>query len=380
MIYRTLGRTGLSVSEIGLGCEGFQTPEITEEILAAAEEGGVNYIDVYTSDPAMRSNLGEALKHRSKPFMIQGHLCTTWKDNQYKRTRKMDEVKASFEDLLTRLKREYVDVGMIHYVDSFEDWEIVQKKGVMDYAKEQKRRGRIRFIGLSSHNPTVAKKAVESGLIDVLMFSVNPCYDLLPANEDLNPLFEKESYNKTLINMDPDRQSLYETCNRLGVGITVMKAFAGGDLLDETRSPAGKALTVNQCIHYALTRPAVVSVLTGVHSAAELSENLAYETATETEKDYALAFASFPKISWKGHCMYCGHCAPCAKGIDIASVTKFYHLALTQQKIPETVREHYASLPHTASECIACGQCESRCPFSVPIMENMKKAAALFGK
>ena len=380
MIYRTLGRTGLLVSEIGLGCEGFQTPEGTEEILAAAEKGGVNYIDLYASDPKMRSNLGAALQNRSKPFLIQGHLCTVWKDNQYKRTRKMEEVIASFEDLLTRLHRDYVDVGMIHYVDSFEDWETVLKDGVMDYAKEQKASGRIRFIGLSSHNPTVAKKAAESGLIDVLMFSVNPCYDLLPANEDLEPLFQKESYDKALVNMDPDRQSLYETCNRLGVGITVMKPFAGGDLLDETRSPAKKALTVSQCIHYALTRPGVASVLPGVHSAAELSESLAYETATDEEKDYALAFASFPKISWKGHCMYCGHCAPCAKGIDIATVTKFYHLALTQKEVPETVREHYAALSHTASECISCGQCESRCPFSVPIMENMKKASALFGK
>ena len=56
--------------------------------------------------------------------------------------------------------------------------------------------------------------------------------------------------------MDPQRQALYESCQRQGVGITVMKAFGGGDLLSQY-SPAGKALTPFQCLHYALTRPGV---------------------------------------------------------------------------------------------------------------------------
>lgn len=78
--------------------------------------------------------------------------------------------------------------------------------------------------------------------------------------------------------------------------------------------------------------------------------------------------------------MYCGHCAPCPKGIDVASVTKFLNLARAQGTVPETVREHYAVLPRKAGECVRCGACESRCPFKVPAMENMKRAAALFGR
>ncbi len=97
-------------------------------------------------------------------------------------------------------------------------------------------------------------------------------------------------------------------------------------------------------------------------------------------KDYAAAFAVLPKISWKGHCMYCGHCAPCPKGIDVASVTKFLNLAIAQGEVPETVREHYGILEHTAQECAACGACEKRCPFEVKVMENMKRAVGVFGK
>lgn len=162
------------------------------------------------------------------------------------------------------------------------------------------------------------------------------------------------------------------------MGITVMKAFGGGDLLSQY-SPAGKALTPFQCLHYALTRPGVASVMSGARTLEELRVCLDYEQASEEEKDYAAAFASLPKISWKGHCMYCGHCAPCPKGIDVASVTKFFNLAKAQGQIPETVREHYMGLPSHAGACIACGACENRCPFGVPIIRNIADAAALFG-
>ena len=110
----------------------------------------------------------------------------------------------------------------------------------------------------------------------------------------------------------------------------------------------------------------------------DLKKSIAYEHASEEEKDYAPALAAFPKISWKGHCMYCGHCAPCPKGIDIATTTKFLNLAVAQGGAPETVREHYGALVHKASECIACGSCEKRCPFEVKVIENMKKAADIF--
>ena len=120
--------------------------------------------------------------------------------------------------------------------------------------------------------------------------------------------------------------------------------------------------------------------MSGAKTLDELRACAAYETAPESEKDYAAAFASLPKISWQGHCMYCGHCAPCPREIDVATVTKFLNLSEAQGEMPETVREHYAVLPHTAGECVQCGACEKRCPFGVPVVENMKRAAALFGK
>ena len=77
--------------------------------------------------------------------------------------------------------------------------------------------------------------------------------------------------------------------------------------------------------------------------------------------------------------MYCGHCAPCVKGISVADVTKFLNLCRAQNEVPETVREHYASLKAHAGDCIDCGACEKRCPFKVKIRANMHAAKETFG-
>ncbi|MBQ3695295.1 MAG: aldo/keto reductase [Synergistaceae bacterium] len=381
MNYRELGSTGLKVSEIAMGCEGMVEDDygMCKKLFDAALHRGINYFDLYSPDPKLRSAIGHALKGRREKFIIQSHISSVWKDGQYMRSRVLSEVRDAFEESLRLLDVDYIDVGMIHYCDALDDWNTIIRNGILDYARELKAQGKIHYIGLSSHNPQVALKAAESESIEVLMFSVNPCYDLQPASEDVEDLWADEAYANHLTNMDPEREKLYEACQRMGVGITVMKCFGGGDLLNAELSPAGAALTVNQCIAYALSRPAVSCVLAGAHSVEELNLSADYENASESERDYALALASFPKISWEGHCMYCSHCAPCPKKIDIASVTKFLNLAQAGKNLPETVREHYAVLEHHAGECIQCGACEKRCPFNVKIRENMKEAVKIFG-
>lgn len=381
MKYRTLGKTGLKVSEIGMGCEGFleDGTRMTEKLFDVADEYGINYFDLYSPDPAVRQAVGNALRGRRDRFVIQAHLCAVWKNGQYLRSRDLAETREAFEDALRLLRTDHLDIAMIHYCDAMSDWENIVNGGILDYALDLKKEGRTRSIGLSSHNPEPALAAVRSGKIDVLMFSVNPCYDLQPASENVEDIWADEAYAHPLTNMDPERRALYEECEKRGVGISVMKCFGGGDLLDASLSPAGAALTPTQCIAYALSRPAVASVHCGAHSPEELRRCAAYETASPDERDYAAAFASFPKISWSGHCMYCNHCLPCPSHIDIAAVTKFYNLAAAQGSVPETVREHYRALEHHAGDCIQCGSCEKNCPFEVPIIENMKKAEETFG-
>ncbi len=382
MQYRPLGNTGLNVSVVALGCAGLEngTRESVAERMNYALEHGVNFLDLFSSDPSLRSNIGEAISAKRDKWIIQGHIGSAWVDGQYMRTRDMDKTKEAFADLLARLKTDYIDIGMIHYVDGEKDWDDIANGPFMEYLQSLKREGKIKHTGIGSHNPLVAIKAVESGLIDVLMFAVNPCYDMQPGDEDLEKLWADESYAGALHNQDAARKRLYELCESRGVGVDVMKAYGGGDLLNAELSPFKKAFTVPQCLHYALTRPAVAAVMCGCKTTEELDAALEYLYSSEEERDYSAVLSGLDRHTFSGHCLYCGHCAPCPVGIDVASVTKYLNLALAQGSVPATERGHYALLSHHGGECIECGGCETRCPFGVKIMDNMKKAAKTFGK
>lgn len=380
MRYRALGATGLLVSEIGLGAEWLERHNEQEcrTIIDACEAQGINILDCWMSEPNVRTNIGKALKGHREKWIIQGHFGSTWQNGQYVRTRDMNQVVPAFEDLLTRLQTDYIDLGMIHYVDTPEDWETVVNGPFLQYVLEQKKKGVIRHIGMSTHNPAMAKKAVESGIVEMILFSINPAFDLMPPTEDLNAYFA-EQYDEHLGGMDPIRAELYKLCESRNIGITVMKGYAGGRLFDAARSPFGVALTPVQCIHYVLTRPAVAAIMVGVDNPQHVLEAVAYETASEGEKDYATVLANAPRHAYTGQCTYCGHCKPCPMEIDIAMVNKLYDLAAMQDKVPQSIQAHYDALEHKASECVGCGGCETRCPFHVKISERMKRTAALLG-
>ena len=380
MKYRTLGKTNLVVSEIGLGGEWFNglTPEESKKIIDTADENGINYIDIFMPQAPTRDNIGAALEGRRERFIIQGHLCTVYEDEQYMRTRDIEKTKASFKDLLARLRTDYIDVGMIHYVDSEDDFKTVFEGPIYEYALELKEKGVIRHIGMSSHNPHIALKAVEKGYIDVLMFSINPAYDMEASDTDIYDLMEFKGMEKGHLVADEARQKLYSVCDSSGVAITVMKPLGAGTLLDAKSSPFGVAMTVPQCIQYALDRNGVKVVIVGCHTVQEVLEAVKYYDLSSEERSYSHIFASGNSIHMTGRCMYCNHCQPCPVHIDIAAVTKFLDLALQQESVPETVMEHYKSLPAKADDCLMCGKCESNCPFGVNIRENMKKARSVF--
>ena len=378
MRYRELGSTGLKISEIGFGGEWMdKSLEETRAVVDACEAAGINILDCWMADPTRRSNLGDALEGRRDKWIIQGHIGSTWQDGQYVRTRDMDWVKPAFEDLLARFHTDYMDIGMIHFVDKTDEYHQIMDGPFMEYVRALLAIGAIRHIGLSTHNPDVAKLAAAEPAIEVVMFSLNPAFDMLPASDDINDLFG--DYSAATGGINADRAELYALCEQTGTGLTVMKPYAGGRLLAADTSPFGVALTAAQCIHYALTRPAVASVMAGFSSVEHVADAASYEDATPDERDYASVLAGAPSHAYFGQCTYCGHCAPCTVGIDIATANKYYDLAVMQDEVPDSLREHYRALDATAADCTACRACEERCPFGVKIADKMGKAAELFG-
>jgi len=379
MIYRHVGNTGMSASVIGLGAEHLDNKpyETVEKIINAALERGINIMDLFMPGEQVRLNIGKALAGRRDKMLIQGHICSTDVKEQYDISRDLKTIKKYFENLLRCLNTDYIDFGMLFFIDSEKNFSDVFEGDALPYALELKKKGHIRALGASSHNPVIARKIVETGFVDILLFSLNPAFDMAPAETNVLDYLDKDKmdYEKKL---DPDRAALYRLCEQRGTAITVMKTLGAGKLISPQHTPFSAPLTVPQCIHYALTRPAVVSALIGCSTTEQVEEAVNYLNVSEEERDYSRLVSEF-QGSMKGSCVYCNHCLPCPSKINIASVNKYLDIALLDEKnIPPSIISHYRDLEHRGSDCIACGSCEERCPFSVPVVQNMKKAAALF--
>lgn len=381
MEYRKLGNTGIEVSEIAFGAEFLvERPyEDTLELIKSCEANGINFVDCWMSEPDVRSHLGRAIKPNRDKWVIQGHIGSTWQNNQYVRTRDMDKVVPAFEDFMERFQIDTLDFGMIHYVDLIEDYENIMNGPFIEYVRQLKRDGTIAHIGLSTHNPEIGILAAENPEIELLMFSINPAYDMFGAMDDIEEYRKDGAFDNDLASINPKREEIYALCEKNGTALTVMKGFAGGNLLFDETSPFGVALTPVQCIHYALNQKGVSSIFVGVKTVDELMESLKYCTADEEERDYTKVLKNAPRHSFKGQCTYCGHCQPCSSGIDIAMVNKLFDLAKNSDKVPASINEHYHNLKYNATDCIACGECELRCPFEVYIVDVMLDAQDLFG-
>lgn len=380
MQYRKIGKTGVQTGVIGLGCEHLDRKPYAQvkETIDAALEAGITHLDVFMPGREVREHIAKALGNRRKDVTIQGHIGSTDIHHQYDISRDLTVVRRYFEEYLELFG--YVDFGMMFFIDSEKDYQGVFETDFIRYVLERKQQGDIRHIGFSSHNPVMARKAIETGVPEMMLFSVNPAFDLHPAEIDvLERLNAQDKLDVSAFHgLDPVRADLYKLCEQRGIGITVMKTFGAGKLLSPEHTPFARPLTVAQCIHYALTRPAVAAVMLGCQSRQEVMQAMEYFDASDEERDYSAVLGTL-KSEFRGHCVYCGHCQPCPSGIDIASVNKYLDIArLDETSVPPSIRSHYLQLEHHGSECIACRSCEKRCPFDVPIVENMRLARKIF--
>ncbi len=363
MEYRTLPHGGEKISVIGLGSGSLTgTEQEMIDVISTAIDNGINYFDMAPSEKAPFFAYAKAFAGRREQIITQIHFGAVYDNGKYGWTRDLDKIKRQFEWELRLLQTNYSDIGFIHCVDDAEDLNKVMNGGLWEYMKSLKSEGKIRHLGFSSHNPGIAREILETGLVDIFMFSINPAYD-----------YQKGEYG---IGEVSERAALYRDCERMGIGISVMKPFAGGQLLDAKTSLFKRALTHTQCFQYALDRPAVMTVLPGVRNMTDLQTALKYVTATPEEKDYSVIGEFTPQDAY-GVCVYCNHCQPCPMGLNVGLINKYYDLALAGD---EMAKGHYEKLPIHADACVQCGHCESRCPFHVKQENRMKEINTYFLK
>ncbi len=364
MIYKKLGRTGERISVVSLGAEHLlgQPQAVIDEVVHAALDAGMNYMDLFMPEDSVREAIGSALGARRKDMMIAGHIGSVVQDGQSGRTRDMRESEEYVARLLRILRTDYIDAAMVFFVDTHEDLDVAfAPGGQLDLARRMKKEGTARFIGMSSHVPSVARAAVESGALDILMFPVNPAHDL-KGDVDIDTMFGDEGYD--VQGMHPSRAALYRACEKAGTAVVSMKTYGAGRLL-AGHSMMNVKMTPVQCIHYALTRPAVVSAVTGCRSGLEVAAAAAYCAATDGEKDLSM-LAQAKQYGGQGKCMYCNHCLPCPVQIDVAASMAALDAGT------EDLAARLAKLSVHPSACIACGACTDRCPFGCVPPERFK--------
>lgn len=379
MEYRPLGRSGMSVSAVGIGtAEMSGVPrEQVVEMVHAAIDGGVNYFDCPGPQPDVRDDIGVAfagLRHR---VHLATHLGSVAPTGEYEVSRDPALAERFFEDFLTRCRTDYTDVLFLHCCDFQSDLDrVLGPGGLLDLARRLVREGKARAIGFSGHTVPTTRQAVESGAIDVLMFPVNPAGHGVPG-----------------------RNELLLSCRDRGVGVVAMKPYAGGKLLGPGRTLLMEAwalstdgnvdappfefekrggatpITTLHCLSYALAQPAVATAVPGCKSLAEVAAALSFLSASTADRDFSAILADFAEPV-SGECVYCNHCMPCPAGIDVGATIRLLESAAWLD--PKEVAAGYRALPASPADCSDCGLCAERCPFGVDAPAKILQAAARF--
>ena len=368
MNYRTLGKTGLEVSEVSLGTEYLlgASREHIKAVIGEAIAQGINYFDLFFAQPEFRDAMGEAFAGQRERVTLAAHLGVAVKDGQYQKTRSLRKASQFFDDFLVRYDTAYVDLLFLHNCDTQKDLDrVLSPNGLLGLALDLKKAGKARFLAFSGHTAATAQQAVESGHIDVLMYPVSIAG-----------------------NAGPGKNDLLNACVARNVGVVAMKPYAGGKLLHESgtfRVPKHAAggvsykvkktvpITPVQCLFYTLSQVGVSTVVPGCSNLEHLADALSYYTATEEQRDFSEIVLDFEQYV-EGECVYCNHCLPCPAEIDIGQTIRLFEMA--EQGFD--ARSEYEAMPANASDCTQCGACEARCPFGVKAMEKMSQAVSLF--
>ena len=335
MEYRVLGKTGLKISSLGFGGIPIQRidAEGTKKVITYLHGQGVNYIDTARGYTVSEEYLGYALEGIRQDFVLATKSMSRTKEAMAK----------DIEISLKNLRTDYIDLYQIHN-PSWEELEKVQAPGgALEALLEAKAAGKIGHIGVTLHPLTVFEKAVELPWVETIMFPYNI--------------------------VETQAEEMIRVCQEKNIGFIAMKPLAGGAIDDATLA-----------LHFIAQNPAVSVVIPGMATVEEAKQNLeAMESAKDLTEEELMKISAIRNDLGTQFCRRCNYCAPCSAGISIYSMflMQGYH---DRYGLRQWAKERYNAMAKTASDCIDCGICETRCPYNLPIRQMLKKVEALFGK
>lgn len=335
MDYVTLGKTGLKISRMGFGGIPIQRIDAlgTKELIYKMADAGVNYIDTARGYTVSEEYLGYALEGVRDKFVLATKSMARTKE----------AMAADIEKSLGNLRTEYIDLYQVHNPSMEQLEQVMNEGGALEALKEAQAAGKIRHIGLTAHSVAVFERALELDWVETIMFPYN--------------IVESQG------------EELIARCKEKNIGFIAMKPLAGGAI--ENASLA---------IRYICANDNVTVVIPGMAEEKELEQNLrACLDESPLSEEEQKEIARIREQLGSNFCRRCNYCAPCTAGINIPSVFLFAGY-LERYDLGDWARDRYDSLAVKASACVGCGECETRCPYQLPIREMLKKCAQEFGK
>jgi len=380
VLCRTFPKVNQDLSILGFGCmrlpvlENQRIDEVTATaMIRHAIDAGVNYIDTAypyhngESEPLVGKALGSGYRER----VLLATKLPSWDITSRE---DMDRI---LDDQLARLNTDHIDFYLVHGLNSG-FWENLSRLGVLEFLDDAVADGRIRYPGFSFHDTLP------------LFREITDAYDWT---------FTQIQYNFMDENYQAGTKGLLYAAER-GLGIVVMEPLRGGTLAkdapvirDILRSAPVRRSPAEWGLRWVWNHPEVTVVLSGMSTMEQVSENIAYAQqglpGSLTREELAVIgrvrdeFNSRVKIP----CTGCRYCMPCKNGVDIPRCFDFYNQGHIYDAKDESGRVYSWALsglidgiPGYASCCLECGECESRCPQGLPVMDNLREVAGYFGK
>lgn len=327
-----LGRTKMMVTKLGFG--GIPIQRVSEDeaiaVVKKCLDIGIRYFDTANGYTTSEGRIGKAINGQRREELI---IAT--KSNS--RTR--EGVEGHIQLSLKRLGVDYIDLYQLHNVSDFKNLEMVlDTKGPMAAVEEALGKGIVKHIGVTSHNMDVAKELVKTDRFETIMFPFN-FITCEPADE-LLPLAKEHD-----------------------VGFIAMKPLAGGRLDN-----------ISVAFKYLRQFPDVLPI-PGIHAPHEIEEIVqVMERPAEMTEEEKYEMQQLKHELGNRFCRRCDYCQPCSVGIRISEVMN--SPSLVKRVPPERIFTGIvAEILEKASDCSECGDCETRCPYHLPIREMMAQQA-----
>jgi len=331
-----LGKTGMMVTRLGFGGIPIQRLSDSDAVKVVSKclDLGINYIDTANGYSTSEERIGKAVKGRRKDVII---ATKTFPGTP-------EIIEKNLELSLKRLDTDYIDLYQFHGVNNKETLDRIldPENGLYKVFEKFKKAGKIRHIGITSHQMDAAKEQVKTDKFETIMFPFN------------------------VITSEPAKE-LLPLCKQHDVGFIVMKPLAGGMLNNAAI-----------CFKYLLQFPDVVSI-PGIEKVAEIEEIAKlYQGAPKITAAERKEMQRMIEELGTKFCRRCDYCQPCAQGIPISMVMTFP--TFVKRLPPDWYLKNpmIADNMSKAANCTECGECESRCPFGLPIREMIKENYTMF--